>query len=270
MKELMMVNKYMFTGLTIALNYLIEKNFTVSHNISLGKDDMMAMGNEEEPEKAGYQVHAQYSGKDYVMNGVFSLSGLAQSVFHYKKGGFFLAVSAQAVNDVFGFDIDASYTLNDSLLETRIQSKEMGVAFTQAVTRNIDVGVEYMVGNGYVYNKLILRQKDKEAKTKKTLTLTKGSNKNEMRLYYSKKVTKAVEFLSAYRMTRKKSYNSNWYFGYMNKSQTMMLKSLVDGTGTISTLLELPFSQYSSATVCANLNYRLNTYDFGFGVNIAI
>jgi len=271
MRELMLVNKYLFTGFALGVNYVLDRNFSVSHTIALGKDDpMMAVTNQEEPDRASYTLVGQYVGKNYLMNGTFSMTGINQSVFQYKKGGFGIVVQGQALGENFAFDMDCYYGLHDSLLEGKLQSKEAGLAFTQAITKNLAFGAEYMIGNGYVYNKLIFRHKDKKARTKKTVSFTRGSNKNEVRLYYSKKVTKNLEFLSAYRITKKKNFNSNWFFGYMSKSNRVMIKSLMDGTGNISTLVEMPFTQVSTASICANINYRLNSYDFGFGINVMV
>jgi len=265
----MLVNKFLFTGFLLGVNYVLDRNFTIGHNLSLGKDDPMLTGSDE-PDRAGYQLSAQYAGKNYLMNGTFSFTGLTQASFHYKKGGFGMMINGQALGENFAYDVDFTYNLQDSLIEARSHTKETGFAFTQAITKQLDFGTEYMIGQGYVYNKMIFRYKDKKAKSKKTFTVTRGSNKNELRLYYSKKVTKNLEFLSAYRITQKKTINSNWYFGYMSKSQRAMIKSLMDGTGNISTLVEMPFSSVSSAVICANINYRLNTYDFGFGVNLMV
>jgi len=271
MRELMEIKKFLFSGFLLQVQYLISRNFIVGHAIALGKDDMFMMKEgEDEPERGSYSFTGQYVGKNYHLNGMFSLGGVSQSMFQFKKGGFGILLNGQAVGENFAFELDSFYQFHDSLIEARLQTKEMGLAFTQAITPNLAFGSEYMIGQGYVYNKFIFRYKDREARTKKTISITKGTNKNELRLYYSKKATKNLEFLSAYRLTKKKNYTSNWYFGYLSKSQRAMVKSLMDGTGNISTLVEMPFSSVSSLSICGNINYRLNSYDFGFGISLMV
>jgi len=273
MKELMELHKYLFTGFQMNISYVLDRRFIVGHALALGKDSdpMQSISDNEDSDRATYAMNAQYNHKNYQLHGSVATNGMASSAFIFKKGGLFLLFSGQAVEDKFALDVDLSYEFVDSLIEARYHMKDVGLAFTQAITPRLSFGAEYMIGfEGYVFNRFIFRHKDKEARTRKTVSLLKGTQKNEVRLYYSKKITKYMEILSSIRISKKKSFNSNWYFGYVINSQRGMIKSLIDGSGTVSTLMDFPFSQNANVNVCGTINYRLNSYDFGFGISAQI
>jgi hypothetical protein len=276
MKELFDINKYLFTGFQLTFHNIIDRHFTVGHTLHLGKEDQQGIPSKDDDdvERGSYALHSQFSTKHMMLHGICGTSGVSQAVFAYNRGGFGTMWHMQVVEDNLGFDVNLSYSLQESCVEAKIQSREVALAYTQAFTPQLSFGAEYSIGlPKSISNKFLLQHKDKIAKTKKTITMTVGTEKFETRLYYSKKFTKNLEFLSAYRLTQKKkegssNINSNWYFGYSTKSNRAVIKSLIEGTGSVASLVEIPFSSVSTLVLSGKINYKLNTYDFGFGVNV--
>jgi len=271
------VNKHLFTGFQLNYQNIVARSFMVGHTLHLGKEEQMMMSlgaDDEEADKASYTIHSTYTRKNLLMQGMIGTNGISQTILSYSRGGFGMFLHGQVLDKNLGYDINFCYSLHESCIEAKLQSRGVGLAYTQALTPQLSFGAEYSIGlPNKISNKILFQHKDKETHTKKTISLSYGTEKSEAKVYYSKKFTKNLEFLSAYKLTQKKkdgstNFNSNWYFGYSTKSNRAVIKALIDGNGSVFSLTEIPFSNMATMVLSGKINYKLNSYDFGFGVNM--
>jgi len=273
-KDILEMSRYLFSGFQCTLHSLMARKFFNSHTFHFGKLDPSIHQDEEHVDLnlAWYSFGAFYKDDKQTMSGKVSAKGTNAS-YNYKDNR--LRVNFKGTVSVLPyFEADVACKLHDFWIEAKFSNTAFGLGFTTPVTQAVSFGSELLISpvSKVISKRYLIQHKNKDIGETSSLLFTGVGEKKELELLYSKKLKANIRFLSAlqFHLSQDKQWSSNWYFGYSCKSKILQLRSLIDGNGSVSSIIEFPLAVFMHILLSGKINYKKNDYDFGFGVSMNI
>lgn len=284
--QILNTDRFCYRGLKLSFVNILQRdyNFRVTHSFELGKKQGQLQNGKKDGQKSAYSLAVLVVGKEW-MTQIQRVQNQSTG-FHteYKNGNFEAAFVGQIQRGVGSqLNINAGYKFKDMCFEAKINSQLVAeLSMTQPITEKLAAGalISFSPANDKAQLKLTGKYTEEDIKSETLVSVTTGGGSDELHLSYMQEIWNNLNFIAAVDTSLAKKSplggEKEWGsvvkggYSYNMRQFGIQTQGLFDSSGNVACVATSSIAQDVNLTLSGNMNYKRNTYDFGFGIQLPV